>query len=72
MSSINKNKQFYFEYAMNSTETWEMICFCNLSKCRKQVSGNFFDLPLELQKKYQPYVHNWFVSKFQEKLQQLS
>ena len=51
------------DYGINVTggSTWP--CRCGAARCRGQVTGDFFRLPLELQLEYRPLLADWFVRR---------
>jgi SET domain-containing protein len=77
MQDIKKGQEIFFDYSINALDfdnpihgvnfSWKMKCNCGSKNCRKIVEGNFFKLPKGLQKKYLPYLDNWFKKKFKNK-----
>ena len=69
--NIKKSEEITSDYSFNSNEDWEMNCNCKSKNCRGIVYGSFFKLPVKLQKKYLPYLDNWFKEKYKDKLKEL-
>lgn len=56
------------DYAINLTggSTWP--CHCGAARCRGETRGDFFALPIELQREYRPLLADWFVRRHRERL----
>lgn len=72
MRNIKKGEELCFDYSINSVDDWWMRCYCGSRNCRKIVKGNFFILPLNLQKKYLEYIDDWFKKEFEERIKEIS
>lgn len=57
------------QFAGNST--WVLDCLCGSPACRKKVKGDFFELPLELQRKYYGNLPPSIKRKYRQRFQQL-
>ena len=69
MRSIKKGEELFYDYAISDVDDeWKMICKCGSRNCRKVINGHFFQLPLNLQVKYYPYLDSWFKKEFREEL----
>ncbi|HIJ10901.1 TPA: SET domain-containing protein [Candidatus Woesearchaeota archaeon] len=81
MKDIKKGQEIFFDYSINAVKfdypihntnfSWKIKCKCNSDGCRKVVEGDFFRLPKEIQKKYIPFLDNWFKKKFKNKLRNM-
>lgn len=72
MSDILVSKEITYDYAINGYYDGDLPkCTCGSSRCRKILNCNFFKLPKALQKEYLPYLDDWFVKEFKDKLAQL-
>ena len=43
-------------------------CHCGAARCRGTVAGDFFQLPLEIQREYRPLLADWFVRAHGDRL----
>ena len=68
MRNIGKDEEITYDYSMNGDNDGTFICHCGSSKCRGTYQGNFFKLDEELQKKYLPYLDDWFVQKYKQEI----
>ena len=74
---IKKGEELTHDYtagAFDQIETnnpWKMKCNCGNKNCRKIITGNFFKLPLKLQRKYYSYLPSSIKRKYKEKFQKL-
>mgnify|MGYP001573536985 CR=1 FL=1 len=68
LRDIKKEEEITSDYSINGIDSWEMKCLCGSKNCRKIVYGDFFKLPKSIQKKYTPYLEEWFKEKFKNKL----
>jgi hypothetical protein len=59
------------DYSINVTggDTWP--CNCGAARCRGRVTGDFFQLPEELQREYRTLLAEWFVQRHAERLKSL-
>lgn len=60
---IKKGEEITIDYSINGVEIWKMVCKCGSKTCRKIITGKFNKLPAKLQKKYRPYMEDWFIEK---------
>lgn len=60
------------DYTINVADGSSWPCQCRSARCRKMVSGSFFDLPIERQREYRPYLAEWFIRNNQERLAALN
>ena len=51
------------DYSINVTggSTWP--CHCGAARCRGEVTGDFFRLPVEIQLEYRPLLADWFTRR---------
>jgi len=71
MKDIKKGEEITGDYSINGYNEGTFKCHCGSAKCRLVYQGNFFKLPKSLQKKYLPYLDDWFVEQFKEKIDRL-
>lgn len=63
MREIKTGDEITYDYAINGENAGTFKCKCGAKKCRKIYNGSFFKLPKDLQKKYIPYLDDWFVKE---------
>ena len=69
MRSIKKGEELFYDYAISDVDDeWKMRCKCGSKNCRGFINGHFFQLPLNFQVKYYPYLDSWFKKEFREQL----
>ena len=56
-----------YDYSINGDNDGTFVCHCGSKNCRKVYQGNFFKLPIELQKRYLSYLDDWFIKKHKNK-----
>ncbi len=71
MHDIKKGDEITYDYAMNGDNEGTFECKCGTSNCRRIYNGNFFKLPVVTQKRYLPYLEDWFVQEHVERIKQL-
>jgi len=64
MRDILKGEELVFDYSINGYNDGSFTCHCGSENCRGIYQGNFFKLPKALQKKYLPYLDDWFLEQF--------
>ncbi len=69
--NIKIGDEITFDYAINGENEGSFVCRCGSDRCRKIYNGNFFKLPIELQKEYLPFLDDWFVNKHKAELDKL-
>ncbi|MCX6815833.1 MAG: SET domain-containing protein-lysine N-methyltransferase [Candidatus Aenigmarchaeota archaeon] len=67
MKRIKKGDEVTLDYSIGGVEDWKMVCKCGGGNCRKIVRGKFLLLPEKLQKKYRPYLEEWYIEKVLKK-----
>ena len=68
LRNIKENEEITSDYSINGIDAWKMNCLCRSRNCRKIIYNDFFKLPKAMQKKYLPYLEDWFKKKFKDKL----
>jgi SET domain-containing protein len=68
MRDILKGDELVSDYSMNSWGDASFECNCGSHNCRKIWSADFFKLPIATQRKYLPYLEDWFKEQFKDKL----
>ena len=65
---IAAGEEITCDYSINITGGSSWPCRCGSPRCRGIVIGDFFRLPEERQREYQPLLAEWFVRKNRERL----
>ncbi len=71
MSDIKTGDEITYDYSINGDNDGTFKCHCMSKNCRGMYQGNFFKLPLDIQKKYLPYLDDWFVKQYILKVDEL-
>lgn len=71
MREIQAGEEITYDYSMNGDNEGTFICKCGSKKCRGVYKGNFFELTLERQKEYLPYLEKWFIAKHREEIDKI-
>src|SRR3989344_5601869 len=71
MKDIKSGEEIVYDYAINGDYSWGAECRCGSKRCRKIVNPNFWELPVERQREYLPYLDDWFVEKYKNKVEAL-
>ncbi len=61
--AIASGDEITIDYNVNITEGTSWPCHCGAGRCRGEVAGDFFELPLEWQREYRPLLAEWFVRR---------
>jgi len=56
------------DYNINITGGTAWPCHCRAKRCRGTVVGDFFQLPLDIQREYRPLLADWFVRAHRDRL----
>ncbi len=70
MRDISKGEELASDYSINGWGDATFSCNCGSENCRKIWRADFFKLPVFLQRKYLPYLEDWFKLQFKENLSQ--
>lgn len=57
------------DYHINITGGTAWPCHCGAPRCRGSLTGDFFRLPLAVQREYRPLLADWFVRRYAARLQ---
>jgi SET domain-containing protein len=68
MRDIQKGEEIVGDYSINGYNEGTFECHCGSKNCRVIYRGNFFKLPKALQKKYLPYLDDWFLEQFKDEI----
>ncbi|MBN1409706.1 MAG: SET domain-containing protein-lysine N-methyltransferase [Spirochaetales bacterium] len=71
MKEIASGEEITFDYSINGDNDGTFECHCGSEICRGTYQGNFFKLPIELQKKYLPYLDTWFSKKYEQEIKEI-
>jgi hypothetical protein len=61
--AIATDQEITIDYNVNITQGSAWPCRCGAARCRGEVAGDFFHLPLEWQREYRPLLADWFVRR---------
>jgi hypothetical protein len=56
------------DYNVNLTAGTSWPCHCGAPRCRGETVGDFFRLPLAIQREYRPLLADWFVRRHRERV----
>ncbi len=56
------------DYNINIADGSSWPCHCGANRCRGQVDGGFFRLPLQWQQEYRPLLADWFIRRNAERV----
>lgn len=59
------------DYNINIAGGTSWPCHCGAARCRGETTGDFFALPVEIQREYRPLLADWFVRRHPERVQAL-
>lgn len=68
---ISAGQEITIDYNINITNGTAWPCHCGATRCRGEVVGDFFLLPLEWQREYRPLLAEWFVRRNRDRVQAL-
>ena len=66
---ISAGEEITIDYNINITGGTSWPCNCGSKRCRKEVAGDFFLLPEELQNEYRPLLADWFVRQNRDRVE---
>ncbi len=72
MHDIKIGDEITYDYSINGDNEGASECHCGADKCRKIYNGNFFKLPVDIQKKYLPYLDDWFIEEYKKEIEELN
>lgn len=72
MRDIKIGDEITYDYSINGDNDGTFICRCDTKICRGVYQGSFFKLSKELQIKYLPYLDDWFVKQYKDRLKNLN
>jgi len=61
--SIEAGEEITCDYNINITGGTSWPCSCHAARCRGETIGDFFRLPVEIQREYRPLLADWFVRR---------
>jgi hypothetical protein len=71
MRDIAAGEEITLDYMINTHGGSSWPCLCGVAACRGQTVASFFDLPLTLQHRYLPYLADWFVRAYPDRIEAL-
>ncbi len=71
LRAIAPGTEITIDYNINITGGSEWPCHCGAPRCSGRCVGDFFRLPLEIQREYRPLLASWFVRAHARRLESL-
>ena len=71
MRDIKTDNEVTYDYSINGDNDGTFNCGCGSKNCRGIYQGNFFKLASDIQKKYLPYLDDWFVNKYEKEVEEV-
>ena len=68
---IEKDQEITYDYCIDSYGDTIWQCNCGHPKCRKTINADFYQLPIEKQKEYFPYLSDWFINETRAQFEKL-
>ncbi len=68
---IEAGEEITCDYNINITNGTAWPCHCGAVRCMGTVLGDFFHLPLAIQREYGPFLAEWFVRAHRDRLKAL-
>ncbi|HSP14876.1 MAG TPA: SET domain-containing protein-lysine N-methyltransferase [Thermoanaerobaculia bacterium] len=68
LRGVAKGEEITIDYNVNITNGTAWPCRCGAARCRGEVAGDFFRLPVEWQREYRPLLAEWFVRRNRDRL----
>ena len=68
---IGADEEITLDYLINNPGGASWQCLCGAARCRDQIAGSYFDLPVEIQREYRPLLAEWFVAKHRLQINEL-
>lgn len=72
MREISKGEELVCDYSINGRGDATFECNCGSENCRRIWYADFFKLPLSVQRKYLPYLEDWFKEQVKDKIEELN
>lgn len=66
--ALGADDEITCDYSINVTGGSSWPCHCGAARCRGEVRGDFFMLPLDLQREYRPLLADWFLRRHRERI----
>jgi phosphoribosylformimino-5-aminoimidazole carboxamide ribotide isomerase len=70
--AIVAGEEITYDYAVNGDNDGTFPCQCGAARCRRIYTGNYFKLPLAVQREYLPYLDDWFVDLHKDEINSLN
>jgi uncharacterized protein len=71
IKDIAEGEEITYDCTINGDNEGTFPCNCGTKHCRKFYIGNYFKLPVELQIEYLPYLDDWFLRQYKDKIDAL-
>ena len=68
---IARGQEITCDYNINITGGTAWPCHCGVARCRGTVLGDFFQLPIDVQREYRPLLAGWFLRSHHEQIEAL-
>ncbi len=65
---IPSGEEITCDYNINIAGGTSWLCHCGATRCRSVTIGDFFLLPLDIQREYRPFLADWFVRRHRERV----
>ena len=65
---IHAGEEITVDYNINISGGTAWLCRCGSSRCLGTVIGDFFLLPVDRQTEYRPFLAEWFVHRYADRL----
>ena len=69
--NIAAGQEITCDYNINITGGTAWPCHCGAARCRGTTVGDFFRLPLDIQREYRPLLEEWFVRAHRDRVRAL-
>jgi len=66
LKPIKKGEELTADYRVRAYDDWQIKCNCGSKNCQGVIVGNFFSMPLDLQKKYLSYAPDFIQEEFKK------
>lgn len=66
---IKVGEEITYDYIIDCHGGIVWQCNCGSSRCRSTIVSSFFELPLDLQLEYLPFLNEWFIDEHGDKIE---
>ena len=68
---IKAGEEITYDYIIDCHGGMVWQCSCGSPRCRGTIVSSFFELPVELQLEYLPWLNEWFIAEHREQVEAL-